>query len=97
MAVAVRISGHPRVPGIEMTFTENVSSRGARVLSERRWQPNERLAIASLSGDFRTMARVVYCHALNGGEFAIGLEFLEPIGSWITNPSSIGSGNNVHA
>jgi len=35
MAIAVTFSGHERAPGTETTFTENVSSRGARVTSTR--------------------------------------------------------------
>ena len=45
MTVAVHISGPERALGVETTFTENVSSRGARVSSIRRWKPNERLEI----------------------------------------------------
>jgi hypothetical protein len=84
MAVAVHISGHGRAPGVETTFTENVSSRGARVASIRRWRPNETLEIVSLPGDFRAKARVAYCQPQSEG-FAIGLEFLEPSGRWVVN------------
>ena len=84
MAIAVQLSGHDRTPGSETTFTENVSGRGARVMSFRRWAPNERLEIASLPGDFRAVARVAYCEAQREG-FAIGLEFLEPNGRWVIN------------
>ena len=41
MTVAVHISGRERAPGVETTFTENVSSRGARVSSIRRWRPTK--------------------------------------------------------
>ncbi len=84
MAVAVHISGHRRAPGVETTFTENVSSRGARVTTIRRWRANETLEIASLPGDFRARARVTYCQQQSEG-FAIGLEFLEPTGRWVIN------------
>ena len=82
MAVAVHISGHRRAPGVETTFTENVSSRGARVSSMRRWRANDTLEIESLPGDFRARARVTYCQAQSEG-FVIGLEFLEPSGRWV--------------
>ena len=88
MAIAVHISGHRRAPGVETTFTENVSSRGARVVSTRRWRPNEMLEIASLPGDFRAKARVAYCLAQSEG-FAIGLEFLEPTGRWVVNAPAV--------
>jgi hypothetical protein len=84
MTVAVHLSGHRRTPGVETTFTENVSSRGARVASIRRWRANETLGIESLPGDFRARARVAYCLSQNEG-FAIGLEFLEPSGRWVVN------------
>jgi hypothetical protein len=84
MAVAVHISGHGRAPGVETTFTENVSSRGARVMSIRCWRANERLEIKSLPGDFRALARVAYCQPQSEG-FVIGLEFLEPSGRWVVN------------
>ncbi len=91
--MAVQISGNERVPGVETTFTENVSSRGARVMTVRRWLPNDRLTIASLPGDFRATARVAYCQPLRGSGFAIGLEFLEPAGQWVVDPPA-GSGGS---
>jgi hypothetical protein len=86
MAVAVRIAGHPRQPGTETTFTENVSSRGARVLSVRRWQTNDRLELDLLAGGFRTPARVAYCTPVQDAGYAVGLEFLEPSGPWVVAP-----------
>ena len=83
MTVAVNISSLQRSPGVETTFTENVSARGARVVSSRRWQPGERLCFALLPGDFRATARVVYCHPQRDDEFAIGLEFLGTVARWI--------------
>lgn len=83
MEVAVQIAGNTQVPGVETTFTENVSSRGARVMTVRRWQPEDRLTLTSLPGDFRALARVAYCQPLRGDGFAIGLEFLEPAGRWV--------------
>ncbi len=91
MAVAVQISGHVQLPGVEKTFTDNVSSRGARVVTVRRWQIGDRLLLASGPGDFRATARVAYCQALRGEGFAIGLEFLEPAGRWVV-PVPVGSG-----
>jgi hypothetical protein len=83
MEVGVQISGHLKLPGVETTFTQNVSSNGARVLSVRRWRLNDRLWISLLTGAFRSLARVAYCEPQRESGFAIGLEFLEPDGSWV--------------
>ncbi len=85
MEVGVHISGHRALPGTETTFTENVSSRGARVLSSRRWKINDRMMITTLAGSFQCVARVAYCHTVPQAGFAVGLEFVEPSGSWILN------------
>lgn len=88
MAVAVQISGHAALPGTEMTFTENVSARGARVFSSRRWRTDDRLSIRTLTGNFEAQARVAWCAAASGEGFAVGVEFLNPSGEWVVTPPS---------
>jgi PilZ domain len=83
MEIPVVLDGHRRVPGTESTFTENVSARGARVISVRRWEPDEQLTFLSRTGEFRSSARVAYCQPVQGDGFAIGLEFIEPKGRWV--------------
>jgi len=83
MEIPVMIDGHRQAPGSESTFTENVSARGARVVSVRRWEQGEKLTFASRTGEFRSSARVAYCQPLQGDGFAIGVEFLEPKGRWV--------------
>lgn len=83
MEVGVRITGHGALPGTETTFTENVSSRGARVLTSRRWKINDRIEVTSLGGSFRAVARVAYCHTVPQAGYAVGLEFVEPSGGWV--------------
>ncbi len=73
MEVGVHISGHGALPGTETTFTENVSSRGARVVSTRRWKINDRLIVTTLAGSFRTIARVAYCPTRRQVGFAVSL------------------------
>jgi hypothetical protein len=87
MEVAVQIAGHLEIPGVEMTFTENVSARGARVLSTRRWRTHERLVVASLAGNFQAQARVAYCEKVPSRGFAVGLEFKSPQGKWVIDPA----------
>jgi hypothetical protein len=83
MEIGVFLEGNRQVPGAESTFTENVSERGARVISVRRWEPNDRLMLTSRSGEFRSTARVAYCQPMQGDGFAIGVEFLESRGRWV--------------
>jgi hypothetical protein len=83
MEVGVRISGHVDLPGIETTFTENVSSKGARVVTSRRWRPNDRLIVATMTGSFHSVARVAYCESIQSAGYAVGIEFLEPDGRWV--------------
>jgi hypothetical protein len=90
MMVAVHISERQSASSVETTFTEDVSSRGARVPSARRWRPNETLNFESLPGDFHALARVVYCRPHPDG-YVIGLEFLEPSGRWVVT-APVGSG-----
>jgi len=82
MQVGVRISGNAFMPGMETTFTENVSSRGARVRSVRRWRAGESICVMSLTESFRSLARVAYCEPNREG-FAIGIEFLQLEGQWV--------------
>jgi hypothetical protein len=90
MEVGVNITGHPALPGTETTFTENVSPRGARVLSIRRWKINDRLTISTVTGSFRSIARVAYCQLVPDTGFAVGLEFIEPTGRWVIADSQFG-------
>ena len=83
MQVGVRISGNTFMPGLETTFTENVSSRGARVRSVRRWRTGESICIMSLGESFRSLGRVAYCEPNREAGFAVGVEFLELEGQWI--------------
>jgi hypothetical protein len=83
MEIGVYLEGNRQVPGAESTFTENVSERGARVISVRRWEPDDRLMLSSRTGEFRSSARVAYCQPMQGDGFAIGVEFLETRGRWV--------------
>jgi len=66
----------------EPTSTQNISSRGARVMTQRIWEPGSRLLIRSLRSDFWAQARVVYWRSFSSSRFAIGLEFVARAGQW---------------
>jgi hypothetical protein len=89
MEVEVQIHGHSVLPGTESTFTENVSARGARVLTTRRWKINEQLVISTAAGSFRSVARVAYCQPVARAGYAVGLEFVEPSGSWVVDQAAL--------
>lgn len=88
MEIPVVLEGHRQIPGAEATFTENVSSRGARVVSIRNWEKGARLTLVSHTGEFRSSARVAYCQTLQGDGFAVGLEFLEAQGRWVVESAN---------
>jgi len=83
MEIPVVLDGHQGTSGAESTFTENVSARGARVVSSRRWEKGEPLTFASRTGEFRSLARVAYCQSLHGDGYAVGVKFLDPAGRWV--------------
>ncbi len=88
MEIPVVLEGHRQLPGVEATFTENVSAKGARVVSTRRWDKDARLVLASRTGEFRSAARVAYCQPIHGEGYAIGVEFLEPHGRWVVESAN---------
>jgi hypothetical protein len=83
MEIPVVLDGHRQVPGTESTFTENVSVKGARVVSLRRWEKGSPLFFSSRTGEFRSAARVAYCQPIRGEGYAVGVEFLESQGRWV--------------
>jgi hypothetical protein len=88
MEIPVMLEGHRQTPGVESTFTENVSAKGARVVSTRRWEKDATLMFASRTGEFRSASRVAYCQPLHGDGYAIGVEFLEPVGRWVVQSAN---------
>jgi hypothetical protein len=80
--VTVDLSGFDVRAAAQQGVTENVSARGARVVTNKPWQPNDHLTVRSLLGNLRSRARVVYCQPLEQGSFAIGLELFVSVGEW---------------
>jgi hypothetical protein len=82
MAIPVCLVTVEKMFVAEQAMTVNVSSRGARVVTRRRWQAKEQPRLASASGEFRAPAKVVYCEPLPGGYFCIGLKFVSAVIDW---------------
>jgi len=69
----------PDTPQLKETaITQNLSSHGMRVATERFWRPGDRVLLTE-SG-LNIQARVVYCRRLEKNSFAVGLELLDPPG-----------------
>jgi hypothetical protein len=67
----------------EYASTENVSSYGVRVRTDRPWKPHTPVLVKSTLGEPWARARVVYCKGLKSHNFAVGLEFLTHTGDWV--------------
>ena len=72
--IGVELCGLDEPAFFEMTLTENVSRHGARVISKKSWQPQDRVFLRLKQCDERC-ARIAYCHVLRKDAFAIGLKF----------------------
>jgi len=76
------LTSRERAFATELTVTENISERGARVLTKKLWWANDALVIKSLEGDLQCEARVVYRQPVRENVYAIGVELLAPKGDW---------------
>jgi hypothetical protein len=66
----------------ETTSTHNISPHGARVTTQRLWEPGSFVLLKSLHSDFWARARVVYWRSFSSSRASIGLEFIVQGGSW---------------
>ena len=66
---------------IESSLTENVSSRGLRVRTERPWTRDTLVIVLTWESKLWARARVTYCQPLPDDTFAIGLELLAQTGA----------------
>ena len=71
----------------EAASTENVSSHGMRVRTERHWKRGTHLIVQSSEYELWGRAKVVYCQALPDKTFAIGLQLTARTGDWIMRSS----------
>ena len=78
--IAVELCGEPRLN--ERTFTENVSPRGARVVTGREWQPGARVLLICPEDNVRLEAEIVYYQRLAKNRFAVGLELSARVERW---------------
>jgi hypothetical protein len=86
---ALLIGRHGRL-GVERAITENVSSRGVRVISTSEWYTDDTILVSLPAGHFTSAARVTYCDPVGQGQFVTGLEFVgkEPLQVTAITPES---------
>src|SRR5712672_744027 len=84
--VGLELSGPDELLIYEITFTENVSRHGARVVTKRRWSPNDSVLVKLSQESLPARARITYCQPSKGDEFAMGLQFSLVIYDWIGLP-----------
>jgi hypothetical protein len=72
--IALELSGPDEPLIYETTFTENVSSHGARVVTKRHWSPNDSVLVKLPQECLSSRARITYCQPLKGDELAMGLQ-----------------------
>jgi hypothetical protein len=69
-------------PSTEVAPTIDISCHGARVVSKRRWQPNQQVSVRSIRGNFYSRARVVHCQPHENKSFVLGIEMHYPTNDW---------------
>lgn len=72
---AMLIGTHGKL-GVERAITENVSSRGVRVISTSEWFIDDTILVSLPAGHFTSAARVAYCDEVGRGRYVTGLEFV---------------------
>lgn len=81
MTISVLLLGKDGHQVPEQVTTENVSRRGARILSRQRWQSGQKLQVAPFADEFRDDVCVIYCQPAIKS-FHVGLEFRGRAGKW---------------
>jgi len=66
----------------ELTYTDNVSAHGARVVSSRTWQTGEVAKVTSLKDEITISGKVAYCMMLPDSRYFIGLNFQDRLVTW---------------
>jgi hypothetical protein len=62
--------------------TENVSPRGARVVTELICAPGKHVLVTAPEEGVKSLARVVYCQRVESTKFAVGLQLVVRVEEW---------------
>ncbi len=66
----------------ERTYTDNISTHGARVFSKQPWQSGDEVTVTPLNEHLTTCGQVVYCQRLADGRYGIGVTFQDHPVTW---------------
>jgi PilZ domain-containing protein len=81
-AVSVEVCAQDEPKLNEMVWTENVSAHGARILTEEKLRPGQRVLVRAPKEGVRSQARIVYCQRVSERRFAVGLELSGRMELW---------------
>ncbi len=84
IVVSLTVARNHPANGVELTYTENVSAHGARVISKRHWQPGEVAQVTCLKDESTIRGKVVYCQKLMDDRYCVGLNFNGSPVTWST-------------
>lgn len=63
----------------ETALTQNVSAVGMRLTTEKIWRPGDCVLLRPHEKRIPAQMRVVYCHRLENGRFAVGLQLMDEL------------------
>jgi len=63
-------------------LTENVSPRGARIVTDWNRAPGKHLLVSAPKEGVKVLARVVYCQRMESTKFAVGLQLVVRVEEW---------------
>jgi hypothetical protein len=64
------------------TVTENVSPRGARIVTDWNYAPGKHVVVTAPEEGVKSLARVVYCQRVEDTKFAVGLQLVVRVEEW---------------
>jgi hypothetical protein len=84
IAIVVRLTRaqDKRASEPELTYTDNISAHGVRVVSSRPWQIGEVAQVTSLKDETTISGKVTYCAMLPDNRYLIGLNFQDRRITW---------------
>jgi hypothetical protein len=66
----------------ESVVTENVSPRGARIVTDWNCAPGKHVLVTAPEEGIKSLARVVYCQPMDSTKFAVGLQLVVRVEEW---------------